>query len=123
MQSLVVSNNEKERNMIKTVLNDYVKVDFFDPQDDIIKKLEKEKYILVFIDHELENQNAIRLLSSIRSVATRRRTTVIILAKSLNKVELSKYKMSGTDFALLSPFTNIKILNQVYESIILDRRN
>jgi DNA-binding response OmpR family regulator len=123
LQILVITKNEKEKTLIKTALADYVKVDYFDPDDDLLKLLENEKYILIFIDHALENQKALQLLTDIRSIATRRRTTVIIIAKALNKIELNKYKSAGTDFALLSPFSNIKLLNQVYESIIIDRRN
>jgi DNA-binding response OmpR family regulator len=97
-------------------------IDYLNSDEDIIKILEEKKYVLVFLDHTLEEPTALSLLSDIRKIASRRKISVIIISRAMNKTELNKYKSNGTDYVLLSPFSSIKLLNRIFNSIILDRR-
>lgn len=119
---LVASNNSHDKEIIKKSLDYYMDIDFFSPGDDILAKLEEKKYIVAFLDHTLSEPSANDLLVKIRSVASRRRLTVIIVTKSMNKTELAKYKSSGTDFVLLSPFSPTKLQHRIFNSIILNRK-
>jgi DNA-binding response OmpR family regulator len=119
---LVVSNSVHDKEMIKKTLEDYMTVDFINQDENVIKKLDEKKYILSFLDHTLENPKATEILSQIRSVASRRKISVIIVAKSMNKLELNKYKTFGTDYVLLSPFSESKLQHRIFNSIIMDRK-
>jgi len=120
---LIVSNNTKDKELIKKTLNTYMDIDSMLPDEEIQNKLDGKKYILVFLDHTLENPTALEMLKKIRLKAGKKEVSVIIIAKNMNKLELARYKTSGTDYVLLAPFSSEKLQYRIFNSIVLDRKS
>jgi CheY-like chemotaxis protein len=120
LSALIISNNKSDRAVIKSTLDQYMILDFSSTMDSILEILERKKYILVFIDEGLPN--SMSLLQQIRSFASRRRISVIIMARSLNRDQLELYRKHGTDYILISPFSTSKLIYKVFHAISSDRK-
>ncbi len=83
--------------------------------------LEDPRFAIIFIDLGIPKDTVLRMLHAIRTNASRRRTTIILMAKVLNKEDLVAYRGYGTDHVILQPFTTEKIFNKVYSAVTLDR--
>lgn len=119
---LIISRDTYKNEVIKNALDIYLNITFFDFNQNVANMLKEKKFILIFLDQNLPEQSSLNLLKQIRQNATRRQITVIILTKKINKLELNQYKNAGTDYILLTPFSNKKILYKVFQSIYLDRQ-
>jgi len=84
--------------------------------------LENDDYIVIFLDANLTKPSAFEVLHIIRKHATRRKTTVIILSSSMNKLSAVRFKNLGTDNIIVPPFTQIKIMRKVFDSVTSDRK-
>ncbi|HOV15370.1 MAG TPA: response regulator, partial [Spirochaetota bacterium] len=120
---LVISDNSKDIEIIKNSLESYVTIDVIDKKADLEKALSKKNYILALLDHHLTGISALTLLQKIRNSATRRKMSVIIIAKNMNKLQLTEYKKYGTDYILLTPFNTTKLIFKVFNSITMDRKS
>jgi CheY-like chemotaxis protein len=117
---LVVSANEENNQIIENSLNNYANINIIKNVKDMSDILDKN-YISIFLDIELNNPSAIELLMMIRSKYSRRQTSVIIIAKTINKEIFNTLKANGTDNILLAPFTPNKVIQKMFESVSADR--
>ena len=80
-----------------------------------------QDFIVAFIDAEMKNPSALDILGKIRKYTTRRKTSVIIMAEKMDKASVVRFRDSGTNNIIVSPFSTNKILQKVFESVTLDR--
>ncbi len=121
---LVISNNENMENLIRETFGIYFNIGSANSITDLSGSFEEKRYSIIFLDSKstYDNKNALEVLNNIRKFATRRKTTVIILAAKIDKTTVVKYKNSGTDNILLFPFSTSKMLDAVFTSVNSDRR-
>ncbi len=121
---MVMSGNENMNNLIQEIFGVYFNVSSTTSNIELIGSLEEKGYCIIFIDSKstYDDKNALEVLKNIRSFATRRKTSVIILATKIDKTTVVKYKNSGTDNILLFPFSTSKVLNTVFTAVNSDRR-
>lgn len=121
---LVMSNDDKMKNLIQETLGLYFNIFNSISSKGLDESLEETRYSIIFIDTNctFERKSALDILKSIRAYATRRKTSVIILATKIDKTTVVKFKNSGTDNILLYPFSSSKVLNTVFTSVNSDRR-
>jgi DNA-binding response OmpR family regulator len=120
---LVVTTSEEMRELIAHILDVYFVIESSADDPSILEKLKARQYFLIFIDSKLGLERSLETLRLIRGAATRRKTSVIIIADQLHKVEVLRYKDSGTDNIVIAPFSAPILLQKVYEAIDADRRS
>jgi CheY-like chemotaxis protein len=121
--ALIVTQDVEVSETLSRSLDVYFKIDRMENGGEFFASLKDKQYVLIFLDSKMGNDRILDALRQIRSTATRRKTSVIILADQINKVDVLRYKDSGTDNIIVSPFTASKLLNKEYESVDADRRN
>ncbi|MBN1799246.1 MAG: hypothetical protein JW822_11765 [Spirochaetales bacterium] len=119
---LIVSGNQEVYDVILRSLNMYFNIEKKEKVADLPQIVDDKSYIVIFLDAEHSEDTVIELLRQIRSMVSRRKTSVIILANKLNKSSVIHFRNAGTDNIIVSPFSTNKILHKVFESITLDRR-
>ena len=121
---LIISNNENVEGLIHETFGVYFNISSTISITDLTGSLEEKRYSIIFIDSDCtyDGNNALEILKNIRTFATRRKTTVIILAAKIDKTTVVKYRNSGTDNILLFPFSTSKMLSTVFMSVNSDRR-
>jgi DNA-binding response OmpR family regulator len=120
---LIVTLDEEIRGSLSRSLDLYFKIETMVNGGEIVDLVKENPFVLIFLDLKMGNDRVLELLRNIRSVVTRRKTSVIILADQMNKIDVLRFKDSGTDNIIISPFSTGKLLHKVYESIDADRRN
>ena len=119
---LIVTSNEDTRELIAHVLDVYFTIDAAADADAVLELLGRKQYFLVFIDTKSGLENSLEILRAVRSAATRRKTSVVIVTEQINKVDALRYKDAGTDNIVIAPFSATTLLQKVYEAIDADRR-
>jgi CheY-like chemotaxis protein len=121
---LLISKNEEIHNLIDTSLGAYFKIGYMKEEEQLTELLSTQDFIAVFIDADAtyNSKTALELLCQIRTVATRRKTSVLILTSKIDMASAIKYRDSGTDNIILSPFTTSKVLQKVYSGLSEDRK-
>lgn len=117
----IISDDRGDIEVIKNSFESYLNVNSTKYNDSLIDEIEEKKCILLFIDDRLKNPSTIEILYKIRSKISRRRLTVIIISKKMDKISLSQYKKYGTDYVIISPFSTSKILQKAFYFINNDR--
>jgi DNA-binding response OmpR family regulator len=120
---LLVSSSRDVREIIAHTLDVYFKIESPDAGATVADLLQEKHYMLIFLDAHMGMPGCLDLLREIRMVATRRKTSVIILAEQINKADVLRLKDSGTDNIILAPYSASKLLQKVYEAIDADRRS
>jgi DNA-binding response OmpR family regulator len=83
--------------------------------------LEDKHFSIVFVDLTIPQDTVLKILHAIRANASRRKTTVILLAKNISKTDLITFKGYGTDHVILHPFSTEKFYQKVYSAVTIDR--
>ncbi len=120
---LLVSDSEDVRALLSHILDVYFKIDVSGNGASVIDLVNEKHFTLIFLDVKMGAPRTLELLREIRSVATRRKTSVIIVAEQINKIDVLRFKDSGTDNIIISPFSATTLLQKVYEAIDSDRRS
>ena len=118
--ALVVSKNKGITELLKASLEDYFKFDLLSGGTNIDSLLKVKRFAIIFLDAE-HNGDQIETLKKIRAFATRRKTSVLVLFNKIDKSTVIRFKNSGTDNIILSPYSSSKILNKVFQSVNQDR--
>ncbi|MBN2353123.1 MAG: hypothetical protein JXD23_11180 [Spirochaetales bacterium] len=119
---LIVASSEETRELVAHVLDVYFTIDAAADGVAVGELLEKKQYFLVFIDSKSGLEPSLEILRTVRSAATRRKTSVVIIAEQINKIDALRYKDAGTDNIVIAPFSPTTLLQKVYEAIDSDRR-
>ncbi len=119
--ALIVSNNVQNAEAVKTALEVYINVDTINSGKELFHILAQKKYLIVFIEDSLESPNSLEMLYEIRKKANKKQLSVVILSKKMNTDIVQRYRKLGTDYILLTPFSDIKILYKVFNALYLDR--
>jgi CheY-like chemotaxis protein len=119
---LVITSKEDVAELVKDAFEVYFKIHVITDGKNLSQTLQATNFILIFLDSDLENPTAIDLLAQIRLNATRRKTSVVMLASKIDKVSVIRYRDAGTDNIVLAPFSTKKLLIKVFESMSSDRR-
>jgi CheY-like chemotaxis protein len=122
-EALAISSKEEEIISINETFKDYLNLYTLNSGEGVMDLIEKQKIILVFLEIELNNPSALEILQNIRKKMSRRKVTVIIIANKIDRITLSKFKDAGTDYVLIKPFTNTKLLNKTFSFLTADRNN
>lgn len=107
--------------LVQQALSVYFEIENVKAGENIKPVLADPRFAIIFIDLSIPKETVLRMLHAVRANASRRRTTIILLAKTLNKDDLVAYRANGTDHVVLQPFTTEKIFNKVYSAVTLDR--
>lgn len=107
--------------LVQQALSVYFEIENVRAGENLRPMLEDPKYVVMFVDLAIPKDTVFKMLHTIRSTASRRKTTIVLLARTLNKDDLVAYRSSGTDHVILAPFTTDKIFNKVYSAMTLDR--
>ncbi len=118
---LFVSLNTGLFELVQQALSVYFDIENIQAGANIKPMLDAKRYGIIFIDLSIPQEIVVKILHVIRSHATRRKTTIILMAKTVGKAELMTYKKYGTDHVILHPFTTEKFYNKVYTAVTLDR--
>jgi|GEM_PF-6884136 len=118
---LIVSLKDEYNKAILEALKPYVELIII-KDGNIIPDVEKERFISIFLDIDLENPSCLELLKMIRDKVSRRSTSVIITGKNINRETFNLLKSYGTDNILIEPFNSRKVLRKVFESVSSDRK-
>jgi len=121
LNSLILSNNKDDIEVIYNTFEPYMNIESIDYNINLMNYIEEKKCVLIFLDNDLAKPSALEILYSIRSKASRRKITVIIISKRMDKSTLSQYKKYGTDYVIISPFTTSKLLQKAFYFINNDR--
>lgn len=117
---LVEDKNDVE--VIKNSFESYLNVYLINYNENLIEEIENKKCILLFLeDKQNSSFSSLEVLYKIRSKISRRRITIIIISKKIDKISLSQYKKYGTDYIIISPFTTSKLLQKAFYYINTDR--
>jgi PleD family two-component response regulator len=119
---LVVTHKENVYELIKGILDIYFTIDRLPDGGKIEEAIGGKKYICVFLDATIPDTNSLTVLTAIRSVATRRKTSVIILTPRIDKIAVMRYKNSGTDNIIIEPYTSTIIQDKLFDALTLDRK-
>lgn len=120
---LLITQSEDVRALLSHVLDVYFKVEASGNGAAVTDLVNDKHYSLIFIDAKIGAERTLELLREIRSVATRRKTSVIIVTEQINKIDVLRYKESGTDNIIIQPFSAATLLQKVYEAVDTDRRS
>jgi hypothetical protein len=121
---LIISKNEEIQNLLDTCLGVYFCLSYMKEGDSLTQLLKATDYIAVFIDADspYDSKTSLDFLCEVRSLATRRKTSVIILANKIDMTTAIKYRNSGTDNVILYPFSTSKVMQKVYSGLTEDRK-
>jgi DNA-binding response OmpR family regulator len=100
----------------------YVKIIVDKTGREVETLMSNHNFIIIFIDSTIQNPTALDILCAIRKQATRRKTSVIMLAHKIDKASVVRYRNSGTDNIIVAPFSPNKIRQKVFESVTMDRK-
>jgi len=118
---LFISLNKPLFDLVQQALSVYFAIENVHANENIKPILDQNRYGIIFIDLAIPQAIVLKILYVIRSHATRRKTTIILMGKVLSKVELMTYKKYGTDHVILQPFTTEKFFGKVYQAVTQDR--
>ncbi len=118
---LIVSTNQHNIESVRSSLDLYINIDVIDTGAKLLTTLGMKKYLLVFIEHDMQNPGSYQMLHEIRKRADKRTISVVIIAKKINITEAQNYRKLGTDYILLTPFSDIKIIYKIFNALYLDR--
>ncbi|MBN1649298.1 MAG: hypothetical protein JW874_14770 [Spirochaetales bacterium] len=120
---VVITHDEDIQMLIRHSLGEYFSIidSKTGAEIDTMMQDEAHRISIVFIDLRDKEEDFLEVMKAIREKATRRKTTIILLASKVNKVQLVNYMSYGTDHVILFPFTTTKIYNKVYTSVLHDR--
>lgn len=123
-QNMMFISEDKDLKVLsKQTLGTYFNIDFSSDGLEIKNIVEQKRLSIVFVDLRLDESRIFQVMKEIREKATRRKTTIILLAFKLNKSQLLRFMSFGTDNVILFPFTTTKIYNKVYTAVLHDRSN
>jgi CheY-like chemotaxis protein len=120
---LAVSENLDIHTMITHILEIYFKIYLPKNESSATDMIKNNHYNIIFLDAQLGTEKILMFLHDIRSVATRRKTSVIIIAEHVNKIDVLRYKDAGTDNIIVLPLSTTTLLQKVYEAINADRKS
>ena len=120
---LVASEDKNIHNLIRQILGQYYVTILETNLDAIVRNVTEDRISIVVIDMRIGEPDGKSIISAVRRVATRRKTTVILLTDKVNKLELAEFSRSGTDHVILFPVTSNKLYDKVYSSVLEDRAN
>lgn len=107
--------------LVQQALSVYFEIENVRAGENLRSMLEDPKYVVMFIDLAIPKDTVLKMLHTVRSGASRRKTTIVLLARTLNKDDLVSYRANGTDHVILAPFSTEKVFNKVYTAMTLDR--
>lgn len=119
---LVVTREDSLHQLIVNALKVYLEIYINRDGKDIDTLLGERDFIIAFLDARMTNPSALDILGSIRKYTTRRKTSVIIMAEKIDKASVVRFRDSGTNNIIVSPFSTNMILQKVFESVTLDRK-
>ncbi|MBN1524418.1 MAG: hypothetical protein JW904_08050 [Spirochaetales bacterium] len=119
---LVFTPNPELKSIIKRDLEVYFKIKFHENGDDFSTEFERESYSLMFLDSSIGDEPIVTALKKIREKASRRKTSIIILADHIHKASVIRFRDAGTDNIIATPFTARRLLLKIFDSISADRR-
>jgi DNA-binding response OmpR family regulator len=108
---------------IQQSLGKYFNISMPKKGEELHNLLTEKKVSVVFIDLHLPKESIQKLFNTVRSYASRRKTSIILLATKVNRADLIRYKSLGTDHIIVSPFTAAKFYDKVYAAMSIDRKN
>ena len=119
---LIISKEESSIQVIYNTLDIYFDIEYVNTGKEILDLLSQKRYAIIFLDSEMNDPDSVTILQSIRHESTRRKTSVIILTKKIDKVSVLRYRNAGTQNILLSPVTTSKLEAAVFNAVTVDRR-
>jgi DNA-binding response OmpR family regulator len=119
---LVVTASEETKELVAHVLDVYFPIETAADEASLLELFKAKDYFLVFIDAKSGMEKSLTLLRAVRGTATRRKTSVIIITEQINKIDVLRFKDSGTDNIVVAPVSSATLLQKVYEAIDSDRR-
>ncbi|MBN2536325.1 MAG: hypothetical protein JXB88_25810 [Spirochaetales bacterium] len=119
---LIVTKDESLNQLIMNTLEAYLEIHIERDGQNIDTLFVEQDFCIAFIDAQLTNPSTLDILGIIRKHATRRKTSVIIMAEKIDKASVVRFRDSGTNNIIVSPFSTNKIMQKVFESVTLDRR-
>lgn len=120
---LFITDDGELKELGKYALSSYFTINYNSDGNGIDGILDENRMSVVFIDLRIDDQKVITVMKQIREKATRRQTSIILLAYKINKAQLLNYMNYGTDHVILFPFSTTKLYNKVYTAVITDRGN
>ena len=120
---IVISKDQNIYNLVQQILGQYYEITRETGNNETVKNISEDHISIAIIDMRDNESNGVSMIAAIRQVATRRKTTVILLTDKINKLQLAEYSRSGTDHVILFPVTSNKIYDKVYSSVLEDRGN
>lgn len=120
--ALIISESSNDFEVLNNAVGDYLHLTRLNNGQNILDFLNQKKQILIFLDFDIINPTALEVLQIIRTKFTRRQITVIIITKKIDRITLTKFKKSGTDYIIISPFSTAKILPKIFHYISTDRK-
>ncbi|MBN2736626.1 MAG: hypothetical protein JXR70_06565 [Spirochaetales bacterium] len=118
--ALVVSKRKEIQTLLDESLNNYFKMELLSTGNNIDSLLKVKRYSIIFLD-AANGDEQILVLQRIRTQATRRKTSVLVLFDKIDKATVIRYRNSGTDNIVLSPFSSSTILKKIFHSVNQDR--
>ena len=119
---LVMSPNRPYVDVAVQALGAYFEVDTLESVPKNFDAYVSQKpYLIVLIDLSFTKPTVVEYLRAVRAQATRRKTTVILLADKMNKDDLLVFRSQGTDHVILAPFTTEKITTRAAAAMAADR--
>lgn len=119
---LIITKEDSLHQLIVNALEAYLDILIEKDGQKIDALFGKQDFIIAFLDAQMSNPSALDILGTIRKHATRRKTSVIIMAEKIDKASVVRFRDSGTNNIIVSPFSTNKILQKVFESVTLDRK-
>jgi DNA-binding response OmpR family regulator len=120
---LIVTQSEDVRAVLSHVLDVYFTIEVSGNGASVSDLIGEKHFTLIFLDTRMGTVRALDMLREIRGVATRRKTSVIIITEQINKIDVLRFKDSGTDNIIILPFSASTLLQKIYEAIDADRRS
>jgi PleD family two-component response regulator len=119
---LIITKEDSLHQLIVNALEAYLEI-YIERNGQKIDTLFKEQdFVIAFLDAQMTDPPALDILGIIRKHATRKKTSVIIMAEKIDKASVVRFRDSGTNNIIVTPFSTNKILQKVFESVTLDRK-
>jgi DNA-binding response OmpR family regulator len=120
---LQITRDRSLYDFVEQTMSQYFQTQVSSDLEEISRAMGERRWSIIFIDLSLEETLILSVMREIRKHASRRKTTIILLASKLNKAQLIRYMKAGTDHVILHPFTTNKLFSKVYASMTEDRGN
>ncbi|MBN2440351.1 MAG: response regulator [Spirochaetales bacterium] len=119
---LIITEDNSLHQVIVNALEMYFEIIISRSEKETETLISQQDFIVVFLDSNLKTSSPIELLAIIRKHATRRKTSVIIVAQKIDKASVVRFRNSGTDNIIVAPFSPGKIRQKIFESVTQDRK-